>query len=75
MARKCTKHMIPREIGSFEQLTMAGFRTYSEIIGNGQILKFFLANLFSTKKEAYTNILRLVGVCIGEFFTKNTMKL
>ena len=36
---------------------------------------FFLANLFSIKKEAYTKILRLVGVCVGEFFTKNTLKL
>ena len=54
---------------------MAGFRPYSEIIGNGRILKFFLANLFSIKKEAYTKIFRLVGVCVGEFFTKNTLKL
>ena len=56
---------------------MAGFRPYSEIIGNGRILKFlakFLANLFSIKKKAYTKILRLVGVCVGEFFTKNTLK-
>ena len=55
--------------------SLAGFRPYSEIIGNGRILKIFSCNLVQHQKEAYTKILRLVGVCVGEFFTKNTLKL
>ena len=51
---------------------MAGLRPYSKIIGNRRILKFFL---FIIRNDAYTKILRLVGGCLGEFFTKNTLKM
>ena len=69
----CECHFLPyikiiESIVAMGQKAMAGFRPYSEIIENGRILTLFLANWFSIKKEAYTKILRLVGVCVGEFF-------